>query len=273
MMSTMHYFGIIVILALFGCSSDSTQLAPSIEENQPPEIIALSTSSSVVHPGETVSIQIRAVDPENDYVEVSYNQNSNITYNSSELYTWSAPFFPGTYTLEFIATDSFGNTTSRQTNILVFNDFNGTIFSQVDVDTLHCLYLPPSTAVEFTSQIMLDSLWRDHNSCYGGQGGMSAPTLDFIDFRHIGIYWGSDCAFGVNLQDLVNTYSRYDTLFVDISDIPETSQDIEYYSYVLICLRLPTANIPIKFTWIDRQSNIGLQPTPAPVTPLAAAAD
>ncbi len=63
--------------------------------NEPPEIIALTTSDSIVSLNETIDITCEAVDPDGDELTYSWEASEGVIEGSGSIVAWTAPALPG----------------------------------------------------------------------------------------------------------------------------------------------------------------------------------
>jgi hypothetical protein len=81
----------IVFLILFAACGGSTE--PS--DNETPEIIALTTSDSIVSLNETVDIFCEAIDPDGDELTYFWEASLGVIIGSGSNVAWTAPAVPG----------------------------------------------------------------------------------------------------------------------------------------------------------------------------------
>jgi hypothetical protein len=190
----------IVFLILFAACGGSTD--PS--DNAPPEIIALTTSDSIVSVNETVDITCEAVDPDGDELTYSWEASVGVIEGSGSIVNWIAPAIPGMCGITCTVSDSEGN----------------------DSSTIEIAVAPQMKIEPAEQTIVVDEEAVLSVQLYGGvnvfalsveivfnNGVVNAP----INSVTIGDFWGDDA--------LITTQIDYDRLCVAIGQVQTAGED------------------------------------------------
>ncbi len=103
-------------------SSASTQYISVITEsvNHPPEIINIIIDPPQVSPGDNVTLEVTASDPdENDNLNYFYKASIGQIMGTGSKVTWQAPEIPGTYIIQVIISDQDGLSAEQEVTVIV----------------------------------------------------------------------------------------------------------------------------------------------------------
>ncbi|MCK5561657.1 MAG: hypothetical protein KAJ51_13730, partial [Thermoplasmata archaeon] len=126
------------------------------EHNRPPVIEEIIVSTNAIKPGETVKIEVKAMDPnEDDIISFFYETDYGYILGEDDIVFWHAPDKIGQYNITIIIKDSFGAMVSENISILVHdqddssnNKVNGNSVSKLfDTETIIILLIAISIII------------------------------------------------------------------------------------------------------------------------------
>ncbi|MBC8415868.1 MAG: PKD domain-containing protein [Candidatus Cloacimonetes bacterium] len=190
----------IVFLILFTACGGGTE--PN--DNESPEINALTASDSIVSVNETIDISCEAVDPDGDELTYSWEASAGVIAGSGSNITWTAPTAPGTCGITCTVSDNEGNDSST-----------------IEIEVVRRLKIEPAELIIAVDEEAVLSV-----QLYGGVDVFALSVEIVFNNGVVGVpinsvtkgdFWGDDA--------IMTTHIDYDRLCVAIGQVQTAGDD------------------------------------------------